>query len=626
MRSLSSTLILPLHKSHSETPLFSSLGFSLQLQSIKHVNFCRNQSLLFQKNPPNFRLHDKISPNSADELNLNDTQYNPVAEVSEPGSLGPWVEFDPIWVVSVLQSRSRLKEVKMMHALILKCLEDSIVFVNNNLINVYLSFGKLAEARKVFDGMPERRNVVSWTTMINGYLKYGLEEEALCLCGEYLKSEIQANGTMFVCLLRLCGKRLNYELGKQVHACIIKGRWSNVIVDSAIVYFYAQCSDFSSAFRVFDGMKKRDVVTWTTMITACSQQGYGEKALSLFSQMLIGKYFPNEHTICSVLTACGEEKALRFGRQLHGIAVKKLIRNDVYIGTSLVDMYARCGEIEDSRKVFNRMKRRNMVTWTSIIAGYARNGIGYEALNLFRVMKRRKIVTNNLTIVSILQACGSFGYLVTGKEIHAQVLKNSAQNNIYIGTTLVWLYCKCGEYGLASKVLQRMPLRDVVSWTAIISGCTQLGYEFEAFEFLNEMLNEGVEPNPFTFSSVLKACASLEALKHGKVVHSSLKKSPAISNNVVVGSALINMYVKCGCVSDAFQVFNSMKEKNLVSWRSMIVGYATNGYCREALKLMYQMQAEGLQVDEYIVSTVLSACGDVEWNTDTPPEHLLQLS
>lgn len=627
MLSLSSTLILPLQNFHTQTPLLSSLGLSLQLHSSKHVNFCNSQTLLLQKIPSNSRLHYKVPPNTADTLNINDTQFsqeNPVAGISEPGSVGRGSELDPSRVVSMLQSRSRLKEVKALQGLILKCLKDSVVFVNNNLISVYLSFGKIVEARKVFDGMPERRNVISWTTMLNGYIKFGLEDEALDLLSEFVESGIQANGMMFVCVLILCGKRLNYELGKQVHACSIKGRWSNVIVDSAILYLYAQCGDFSSAFRVFDGMKERDVVTWTTMITSCSQQGYGEKAFSLFSQMLMDEYLPNEHTICSVLKACGEEKALRFGRQLHGVAVKKLIKNDVYIGTSLVDMYASCGEIEDSRKVFDRMKRRNMVTWTSIIAGYARNGLGNEALSLFRVMKRRKIVVNNLTIVSILRACGSIGALVTGKEVHAQVLKKSAQNNIHIGSTLVWLYCKCGEYGLASRVLQRMPLRDVVSWTAIISGCTHLGYEFEAFEYLKEMLREGVKPNPYTYSSVLKACASREAIKHGKLIHSSLKKSPAFSNDIVVRSALINMYAKCGYVSDAFQVFSSMEEKNLVSWRSMIVGYATNGYCREALKLMYQMQEEGLEVDDYTVTTVLSACGELEWNTQPP--HELQLS
>ncbi|GKC89080.1 pentatricopeptide repeat-containing protein [Tanacetum coccineum] len=133
-------------------------------------------------------------------------------------------------------------------------------------------------------------------------------------------------------------------------------------------------------------------------------------------------------------------------------------------------MCTKCGVIEDSRIVFDGMRRRNMVTWTSIITGYARNGLGEEAINLFRVMKRRKIYVNKLTMVSLIRACGTIKALQTGKELHAIVLKNHIDDNIYIVSTLVWLYYKCGDYSSANYVLERMSFRDVVSWTAMISG------------------------------------------------------------------------------------------------------------------------------------------------------------
>ncbi|CAB4267047.1 unnamed protein product [Prunus armeniaca] len=362
-------------------------------------------------------------------------------------------------------------------------------------------------------------------------------------------------------------------------------------------------------------MPKWDVVCWTTIITACSQQGHGQEAFSLFSQMLSEGFSPNEFTVCGVLKACGEEKELRFGRQLHGALVKKIYKNDVFIDTSLVDMYAKCGEMIDSRTVFDGMKNRNTVTWTSIIAGYARKGFSEEAICLFQVMKRRNIFVNNLTIVSILRACGLMRDSLMGREVHAQILKNSTETNLHLGSTLVWFYCRCGEYSNATKVLQQMPLRDVVSWTAIISGCAHLGFESEALEFLNEMMEDGVEPNAFTYSSALKACAQLETVLHGKLIHSSANKSPAMSN-VFVGSALISMYAKCGYVTEAFQVFDSMPERNLVSWKAMIVGYAKNGLCQEAMKLMYRMRTEGFEVDDYILATVLTACGELGWEMD----------
>lgn len=529
---------------------------------------------------------------------------------------------DPNVLALWLQCCCTVKDVRRLHAFSLKYLGNSVTFINNNLVSSYLKFGKLIEARKVFEKMPSQ-NVVSWTTVISGYMRFGLEEEALSLFKESIDNGVRANHKTFVCVLKLCSKKIETHLGRQIHACIVKGNWRNLIVDSAIVYFYAQCDDLSDAFRAFGRMPERDVVSWTTMITACSQQGHIEEAVLLFSDMLSHGFSPNEVTLCSVLKACGEKRDLKFGRQLHSSIVKKIVKDDVFIGSSLVDMYAKCGKIIDSRKVFDLMGKRNTVTWTSIIAGYAQNGMGQEAITLFRLMRTRKVLSNSLTIVSILSACGSVEALQTGKEIHAQVIKNSASSNIHIGSTLIWFYCKCKSYFYASNVLQTMPARDVVSWTAIISGCTRLGHESEALEFLKIMLREGIEPNPYTYSSSLKACAKLKAIIHGKSIHSFVNKTASFSN-VVVGSSLINMYSKCGYVNEAVRVFNGMKERNLVSWKAMILCYARNGQCKEALQIMYRMKAEGVEIDDYIHSTVLSACGDSEWNVEISSEVLLQ--
>ncbi|PNX94345.1 hypothetical protein L195_g017518 [Trifolium pratense] len=402
-------------------------------------------------------------------------------------------------------------------------------------IDNFAEKGKLAKARKVFDGMTIR-DTVTWTAIIDG---------------------------------------VDLALGKQIHACILKSNWRNLIVDSAIVNFYSKCGEITSAFRTFDRMEKRDVICWTTIITACSQHGLGHEALLMLSQMLGDGYFPNEYTICAGLKACGENKALKYGTQLHGSIIKKICKSDVFIGTGLIDMYAKCGEIVSSKKVFDRMRVRNTATWTSIISGYVRNGFSEEALNFFRVMKRKKV---------------------------------------------------CKEYSHALNVLKHMPFRDVVSWTAIISGCARLGLETEALEFLREMIEEGVLPNSYTYSSALKACAKLEAPMQGKLIHSNASKTPALFN-VFVNSALIYMYAKCGYIADAFQVFDTMPERNLVSWKAMILGYARNGHCRKALKLMYRMRAEGFVVDDYILATVLTACGgidcgDIDWDLESSSHDL----
>ncbi|KAL2344664.1 hypothetical protein Fmac_005949 [Flemingia macrophylla] len=518
--------------------------------------------------------------------------------------------FNPESVACWLRFCYNVEEVGRIHAIVLKCFRHSVTYVDNNLICSYLRLGKLAQARRVFDGM-SRKNTVTWTAIIDGYLKFNLDDEAYKLFKDSVKHGVPENNKMFVCIMNLCGKREDLILGKQIHARILKSRWRNLIVDNTIIHFYAKCGNISGAFQAFDCMAVRDVICWTTMITACSQQGYGHEALLMLSQMVGDGFFPNEYTICSALKACGENKALKFGKQLHGVIIKNICKSDVFIGTSLVDMYAKCGVMVDSKEAFDRMRFRNTATWTSIISGYARNGFGEEAISFFRIMKSKRIPVNKLTILSVLMACATIKASLIGREIHAQIIKSINHANIYIGSTLVWFYCRCKEYTHALKVLQHLPFRDVVSWTAIISGCARLGLEHEALVFLQKMMEEGVLPNAYTYSSALKACAELEAPMHGKLIHSYASKTPALSN-VFVNSALIYMYSKCGYVADAFQVFDNMPERNLVSWESMILAYARNGHAKEALKLMHRMQTEGFVVGDYIHATVLTACGGVE--------------
>ncbi|PKU71466.1 pentatricopeptide repeat-containing protein At4g18520, chloroplastic-like [Dendrobium catenatum] len=530
-------------------------------------------------------------------------------------SLGQLLE--PATIAYLLKSCSSLKGVQVVHSLSTKYFGTSITFVNNNLINAYARFFNLVDARKLFDQMPER-SVVSWTIILNGYLNAGFEDEAFMLFEKLIKSNVSANSLTFVCLLKLCTKMSDFELGRQIHACVFKGNWRNLIVDSALLFFYAKCGHLSHASMLFDQMLVWDVICWTTMVSAYSQHGREDEALSLFSQMQSQGFRPNEFTICSILKACGELKALSFGKQLHGAIVKGIFTKDVFIESSLVGMYVKCKEISDARSVFNVMQKRNTITWTTMISGYAQNGFGVEAINLFKRMKKRSIFVNQLTIVSLIKACTSISSPFLGKEVHGWMVKSFSQSNTHIGSTLISFYCKCGLYDYAVRVLQTMPRRDCISWTATISGSASHGHGFEALRFLNNMLAEGLEPSPFTYSSALKACTKLESVNYGKWLHASANKTMTLPN-VFVGSALIGMYMRCGYITDAFRVFDTMPERNMVSWKVMVLGYAKNGRCEEAMKLMYRMQAEGFHVDDFILTTVLSSCGDFVVKLDCSP-------
>ncbi|CAH9107746.1 unnamed protein product [Cuscuta europaea] len=526
---------------------------------------------------------------------------------------------------NMIQSCCNVKEVRKVHAVAVKCATSSSFYAENNLISMYVKLGSLKEAQRVFDNMLER-NLVSWTAMINGYMRCGLYTEAMRLFAEFVHEDFKLNLKTSVCVLNMFARTFHLELGKQVHACVLKNGFNGLILETATLHLYSQCGDLESAVQIFDKMKEHDIVSWTTLITACSQHGQGKKALFTFSEMVSDGFFDaNKFTVCSVFNACGDEKDLRFGTQLLAAVVKRTYEMDVFVGTSIVDMFAKCGDIANARKIFDGMRKSNTVTWTSIIAGYARNRLAEEAIILFQMMTKRKCLANNLTMVSVLRACGLLRALPTGKEMHAQIIKSFLWSDIPIGSSLIWFYCKCGENYMARKVLQYMPFRDVVSWTSMISGCARIGHEHEALEYLKKMLGEGVVPNHFTYASALKACAKLEDVVGGKIIHSSINKAPSLSNEFV-GSALINMYAKCGHLPAAIQVFESMPQMNLVTWKAMIIAYAKHGFCREALKLLYKMQTESIAVDDYTRSIVLTACGDYVENLDKTDEYHLDLN
>lgn len=556
---------------------------------------------------PSFRTKDQ----SLQVQSLPDDGYGPAEQDSEGNSPG---SPDAEALASLLRSCGSVDDVRRVHAISVRSPDGPGMFVANNLINAYARFHEISDARKVFDEMPDK-SVVSWTAIINGYQKSGNYNEVVRLFLDMVGSGVRGNSLTFVCLLKSCGEQCNTKLGRQVHCCVVKGGWSNVIMDSAVVHFYAQCGHIASASTMFDKMASRDVISWTTMITAYVQHGRGDKALEMFSVMVSEGYYPNEFTVCSILKACSDEKAFRFGKQLHGAVVKKLYKDDIHVGSALVTMYARLGEVFDAQAVFDKMARRNTITWTSMISGYAQSGHGEKAILLFQNMKMRRVSINNLTIVGLLSACGSIQSLRLGKELHAQIIKNSIQENLQIGSTLVWCYCKCGEYTYAARILKDMPDRDAISWTAMISGYNSVGHNAEALKSLDDMLWDGVKPNTYTYSSALKACAKLEALQDGRRIHGVVNKTPAFSN-VFVGSSLIDMYMRCGNVDDARRVFDTMPEHNLVTWKVIITGFAQNGLCEEAFKYMYLMQQEGHDVDDFVLSKVLTSCGDLQWKSD----------
>eukprot|EP01018_Ginkgo_biloba_P022854 Gb_14354 [translate_table: standard] len=403
-----------------------------------------------------------------------------------------------------------LADGKWLHAIMIETGFKRDVFSETKLVIMYAKCGSLFYGRRVLD-KTFVRNVESMNAMITGYAREGRIEDA-----------------------------------RQVFDQIPE---RSVVSWNAIISAYIQNGRIEEARQLFEIMPEQDYVSWNAMISGYAQNRHGEEALKLFSKMQQVDMEPNGFTFTSILSACCSLAALDRGKQVHAYIIKKRFDSDVFVGSALVNLYGKCGNLEDLDQVFNKMPKKNAVAWNAAISAYAQNGRVEYARHLFDKMTERNVV--------------SWTAMLTG-------------------------YVQIGKIEDARKIFDAMPLHNVVSWTAMIAGYVQNENGVEAMELFREMQKYGMKPNLSTLSSVVNACASLAAPEHGMQVHALIVKM-GFEYDAFLESALVDMYVKCTNIDNARLSFDKMSKRDVVSWNVMITGYAQNGRIDDARELLEKM-------------------------------------
>eukprot|EP01018_Ginkgo_biloba_P002101 Gb_06088 [translate_table: standard] len=365
--------------------------------------------------------------------------------------------------------------------------------------------------------------------------------------------------------------------------------------------------------------------------TLC-QQGRLKEALDILNAM---NQPADSLTYVCLLQACTNKKAFTDGKFVHTHIIERGFTADRFLWNALVNMYNKCGSLVSARRVFDQMPARNVFSWTVMITAYARHGFAEEALALFHQMRRTGFQPDQFTFAGVLPACHN---LVDVKDVHEEILRSGFQPDVFVASALVDMYAKSGSiddardvfdkipqrdvvlwnamlaayaqngrFDGALKLFQEMPERNVISWTSLIAGYAQNGLGEDALKLFRRMQLAGVKPNLMTFTSLLPACANLAALEKGMEIHVEIIRS-GLQSDVFVESALLDMYAKCGSIENARIVFDKIPQPNVVSWNSMIVGYAMNGCGKEALKLFERMQHFGTNPNHITFLCVLSAC------------------
>ncbi|KAH6558730.1 hypothetical protein KP509_1Z048400 [Ceratopteris richardii] len=269
-------------------------------------------------------------------------------------------------------------------------------------------------------------------------------------------------------------------------------------------------------------------------------------------------------------------------------------------------MYGKCGRVDDARNIFYLLPHRDIFSWSSLINVLAKQGYGMEALDSFCRMMEEGVSPNRITFIGILSACAIKDDLSEGKRTHSRFETSEPKNDVVLETALVNLYGKCGKMKDAQNVFQKMVVRDNVAWNAIIAASTDQNQGMLALEFCRQMHEEGVTPDRVTFTSLIDACSNNRLLLIGKQFHQYLVEK-GYELDTVLGTTIMTLYGRCGCLDDARRVFDQLPSQNLISWNALITAYAQHGLGSEAMQLFYLMQQSGFNADNITFISIFEA-------------------
>ncbi|KAH7426129.1 hypothetical protein KP509_11G086200 [Ceratopteris richardii] len=371
---------------------------------------------------------------------------------------------------------------------------------------------------------------------------------------------------------------------------------------------YSSCGALSEATSVFNSMPKNNVFSWNLLIGTLSQSDlYTHGAQSCYQHMQQKGIMPDQVTFVSTLSAFSDPKDLFPAHQLHTCMQSNNFSSDSIVGTALLNMYGKCGTSQTARRVFDQIQDKNVISWNAMFTVYTQHNDIKAAFELFSLMEMQGFIPNEVTFITFLPACTSQGNIAEVKRIHTRILHHNFESSVNLENALLDAYGKFGYLQLAWSVFIRMPERDVISWNVMSEAYLYQALNDEAFYLFYQMQEEDTLPDDVSCVSVLSACVNKVTLMQAKRAHIMLIHSED-ELDVIAGTALVNMYGKCGYLEGAQQVFEGMPNKNIISWNAMIGACAQHGCKSRSLHIFYKMLEKGVRPTDATFFSLLHAC------------------
>ncbi|PON76405.1 DYW domain containing protein [Parasponia andersonii] len=442
----------------------------------------------------------------------------------------------------------------------------------NSLLSAYSKPCALSDALKLFDEMP-MKDTVSWNTLISAFLRNGQFDMGF----GYFKRMLELGFCRFdkvsltTILSALDGPEFLY-VNKMIHGLVFQSGYElETTVGNSLITSYFKCGCSGLARRVFDEMFERNVITWTAMISGLAQNEYYEESLKLFEMMRNGTVDPNSLTYLSSLMACSGLQALKEGRQIHALIWKLGIESDLHLESALMDMYSKCGSMEDALQIFEYAEELDEVSMTVILVGFAQNGFEEEAIQIFKKMVKAGIKIDPNMVSAALGVFGVDTSLALGRQLHALVIKNNFSYNPYVGNGLINMYSKCGELKESINVFNEMPQRNSISWNSMIAAFARHGDGFGALQLYEKMKFEGVQPTDVTFLSLLHACSHVGLVKMGMEFLNSMAKDHGLSPRTEHYACVVDMLGRAGLLTEAKDFIVALPENpGPLVWQALL--------------------------------------------------------
>ncbi|KAM1235535.1 hypothetical protein ACFX13_005068 [Malus domestica] len=439
--------------------------------------------------------------------------------------------------LALLRAGPRIKPLQQVHAHLVVSGSHRSRALLTKLLTLACEAGSIFYTHRLFLSVPIP-DAFLFNSLIKASSKFGFPQYTVFFYHSMLAFCIPPSSYTFTSVIKSCADLSDLRLGRGVHShALVCGYGADSFVQAALVSLYSKSGDLGAAWKMFDKMPDRNVVAWNSMISGYEQNGLSKEAIVVFDQMRELGVEPDSTTFVSVLAACSQLGALGLGCSVHRDVINSGLHVNVALGSSLINMYARCGNVSKAREVFDSMKERNVIAWTAMISGYATNGYGTQAVELFREMKARGPVPNTITFVAVLAACAHAGLVPEGREAFASMRQ---------------------DYGLVPSVEHHVCLVDMLGRAGLLN---------EAYQLIKELGAE--EAAPAVWTAMLGACKMHKNFDLGVIVAEHLLEvEPENPGHYVM---LSNIYALAGRMDRVEMIRNMMMGRSL----RKRVGYST---------------------------------------------------